>query len=195
MSKKYLKELVEFAQVEMPALNSDLQNASTLYALQATTQRLFNVCTHMLHHLIHAAYENGTPEPVVTPVAVPAPIVAPPVAQVRAANPSGLPSLPPPTIITQPSASPSAIPGMPDVNIQPGVANVIITAQGTKVISPSGVTTTVGPGEHVGLEASMSTPPMPFSEPGVQTIVLPPGGGMTPETIAALSPFTGKPVE
>ena len=84
---------------------------------------------------------------------------------------------------------------MPDVNVQPGVTNVIITAQGTKVITPSGTTSVVPPGEHVGLEATLGTPPQPFVEPGVATVILPPGGGLSPEVAAALAGRSGQAPE
>lgn len=193
MSQKYLKELIEFAQREMPSLQSDLQNASTQYSLQAATQRLFNVTTFMLHNLIHAACEPvaGSPAPAPAPAPVVAPVIAP-VAVAAPVTPSGLPSLPRPGVITQPSPAVSSSPDMPDVPIEPGVANVIITSHGTKVISPSGVTTTVPPGEHVGLDATSSAPPIPYSAPGEQTVVLPPGGGLTPDVLAALhTPVAG----
>jgi hypothetical protein len=190
MSQMYLRELVAFAQKEIPDLSSDLQNASTLYALQATTQRLFNLTTYMLHHIIHAAYESGSGP--VAPPAPPAPVVAPsPPAPVFAST-SGMPQLPPPTTITQPVPGPSVIPGMPEVSIQPGVTNVVITAQGTQVIAPSGATSRVAPGEAVGLEATMGRPPEPFVEPGVATVVLPPGGGMSPDVLAALASRSGQ---
>jgi hypothetical protein len=190
MSQKYLRELVEFAQQEMSLLNNDLQNASTHYALQAATQRLFNINTYMLHNLIHTAYEQGTapataPTPP-TPVAVaPTPVITTPT--------TGMPALPPPTAITQPQVSTQSATNIGDIPSTPGVANIIITAQGTKVISPSGVSTLVPQGEPVGLDATAGVPPTPLSEPGVETVVLPPGGGITPDLAAALAGLTNKP--
>ena len=188
MSQKYLRELVEFAQHEIPLLNNDLQNASTLYSLQAATQRLFNITTYLLHHAVYAAYEQGT-MPVTAPVVVPTPVAAP--APVAVTPTSGMPALPPPNLITQPLPSAQPATNLGDVPSTPGVANVIITAQGTRVIAPSGVSTMVPQGEPVGLEATVGAPPTPLSEPGVETIVLPPGGGVTPDLAEALAHLTG----
>jgi hypothetical protein len=185
MSQKYLRELVDYAQHEMPLLKDDLANASTTYALQAATQRLFNVTTHILHNLIHTAYELGT-----------IPIVAPPQAVAIAvptptAPPAGIPSLPSPNLISQPLPSPQPVNNIGDVPSTPGIANVIITAQGTKVIAPSGVSTMVPQGEPVGLDATVGAPPTPLSEPGVETVILPPGGAVTNDLAAALANLTG----
>jgi hypothetical protein len=194
MSKQYLRELVDFAQREIPLLNYDFQNASTHMTLQAATQRLFNVTTYMLHHLIHAAYEEGG-----TPAAAPAPAPAPVAPPVRVAppapvapSPAGFPRLPSPSPISQPAANATAVEGYPEATVQPGVTNVIITAQGTRVVAPSGAASVVPPGEHVSLEASLGIPPQPLDEPGVATVVLPPGGGMSPDVLAALSGRTGQ---
>lgn len=197
MSTKYLRELVDFAQKELPQLGYELQNASTVYALQAATQRLYNVTTYMLHHIVHAAYEQGgapaappappAPAPVAVPVP-PAPVFVAPSVQ------TGLPALPPPSLITQPiPGAQSTITTAGDVPSTPGVANVIITPQGTKVVAPSGVATMVPPGEPVGLDATVGAPPVPLSVPGEATIVLPPGGGISPDLAAALSNLTRPP--
>jgi hypothetical protein len=197
MATKYLRELVDFAQREVPLLKADLQNASTQYALQATCQRMFDILTYMLHHAIHAAYENGSaPAAAPAPAPAPPPPVAAPVQQAPAfTQPAGMPRLPPPSLISQPVAGAPSDPTMADIPFQPGVANVIITAQGTKVVSPTGATSMVPPGEHVGLEATLGTPPQPYVEPGVATVVLPPGGGMSPDVLAALSQRSGQAPE
>lgn len=197
MASMYLRELVDFAQREVPLLQSDLQNASTQYALQATCQRMFNIMTYMLHHAIHAAYEDGSvPAAPPAPAPAPPPPVAAPVPQAPVyTHPAGLPRLPAPSVITQPVAGQPHDPSMPDVPLQAGVTNVIITAQGTKVVSPTGATSMVPPGEHVGLEATQGIPPQPYAEPGVPTVVLPPGGGMSPDVLAALASRTGQAPE
>ena len=189
MSKMYLRELIEFAQKEVPLLGNDFQNASTQYSLQACCQRLFNLTTYMLHHIVHAACEGGsvaTEAP--APAAPPSPVVVP-----SQQPPTGMPRLPPPNTISQPIPGATSIPGIPDVPIQPGVTNVVITAQGTQVIAPSGQTSMVPPGEPVGIEATTGHAPTPFEEPGVATVVLPPGGGMSPEILAALGSRSGQP--
>lgn len=193
MSQKYLRELVDFAQKEIPLLNNDFQNASTLYALQAASQRLFNLTTYMLHHLIHAAYEGGSsPAAPPAPPAPPAPVVAPTPPAPAFVAPSGMPRLPSPSLISQPvPVAATNIPGSPELNIQPGVTNVVITQQGTKVVSADGAITMVAPGEPVGLDATTGRPAVPEAPPGVANVVLPPGGGFTPELAAALASRTG----
>jgi len=179
MNTKYLNELVRLAKEEMPFLQADLQNASTLYALQSTCQRLFNVTAYLLHHTILQALEpNGQP------VAQPAPAPAPVVIAKPAPTTNGL-GLPP--VITQPTFAASQLPGMPDVPIQAGVTNVVVTSQGTRVISPSGTTTTLPPGEAVDLAASTGTPLPPPAPPGVENIVIPQGGDLPPDVLAALA--------
>ena len=190
MSQKYLRELVEFAQKEVPLLEYSFQQASTHYALQEACQRQFKILTHMLHHIIYAAYENNI---TVAPVAAPPPVVVAPTPPPPVAPPaSGLPALPPPAFIPQPALAPQPASNLPDVPIQPGVANVIITREGTKVISPSGATAILPPGEHVSLEAASGVATLPDAPPGVEQVVLPPGGGMSPEVLAALSSRTGQ---
>jgi hypothetical protein len=205
MSKVYLRELVDFAQKEIPLLQNDLQNASTLYTLQSATQRLFNVTTYMLHHIVHAAYESGSAP--ATPVAPPAPPPAPPAPVLAPAQqapsqvapafavPAGMPRLPAPNAIPQPTPGSAANSDPNGPNVTPGVTNVIITPQGTQVVSPTGVTAVVPPGEHVGLDLTQAGPPQPFVEPGVATVILPPGGGFTPDVAAALDGRSGQAPE
>jgi hypothetical protein len=187
MSQKYLKELVQFAQAEIPLLKYDFQNASTHMTLQAATVRLFNLTTYMLHNLIHSAYENlevTTSGQSAQPIAPP----APPPRPVVAATPHGrMPNLPNPTMIEQPSPAPEQLPNMNEVSVQPGVTNVVITPHGTRVIAPSGATAVLPPGEAVGLDATTGRPEVPPAPPGVDNVVLPPGGAFTPELAAALS--------
>lgn len=98
-----------------------------------------------------------------------------------------MPPLPPPPSMV-PTFHPSAsLPGMPDVTLQPGAANVIITPQGTRTVSPTGTTAMLPPGVPVGPDVLYGRPEPPPAPPGVANIVLPPGGGMTNETLAALT--------
>jgi len=189
MSQKYLRELIDFAQREIPTLQYDFQQASTLYSLQSACQRQFNILTHMLHHIIYAAYENGVaPTAPPTPVAqVLAPVVAPP-PPAHITAPMIAPALPPPSAIPQPALSPAAdLAGTPNVDVQPGVTNVIITPHGTRVVAPTGAATVLPPGEHVDIAAATGIPVPPDAPPGVTQVVLPPGGSIGLETLAALS--------
>ena len=75
---------------------------------------------------------------------------------------------------------------MSEINVQPGVTNVVITPHGTRVIAPTGASTVLPAGEAVDLAASTGRPIVPPAPPGVDNIVLPPGGGLTPDVVAAL---------
>jgi hypothetical protein len=162
---------------------------------------MFNLTTYMLHHLIHAAYEDKS-----TPTALPtsqAPVVVTPLApspvatipnsnsysesaRVLLDRSQTLPNLPNPSMIEPPTITPSQMPSIAEVNTVPGITNVIITPQGTKVIAPSGAATILPAGEAVDLAASTGRPDLPPSPPGVENIVLPPGGTFTPELTTAL---------
>jgi len=193
MSQKYLRELVEFAQKTIPELEYSFRNASTHYALQDACQKQFNVISYMLHHIIYAAYENGVlPAAPVNPPAPPPMLVAAPPPPPAFATPIGAPALPPPAIISQPAlASPTSLDGAPVVDVQPGITNVIITPQGTRVVAPSGAATVLPPGEHVDLAAASGIPVLPDAPPGVAQVVLPPGGGISPDVLAALASRSG----
>ena len=81
------------------------------------------------------------------------------------------------------------MPGMMENLTPSNVAEVYVTNQGTKVIPPggSGPTVVLPPGAAVDLTATTGRPVPPPAPPGVSQVVLPPGGGMTPEVAAALA--------
>jgi hypothetical protein len=199
-SSKYLGELIRIARDVMPSLQYDLQNASTTFSLQAACQKMFDTLGFVLHHCIQEAAANmqaapvaAQPVPQPTPIVRPAPIV-PVAAPLQRSFPApqhladAIASLPPPPALSQPLTAPPAVTGMPDVQAQPGVASVFITSQGTQVIAPGGAKTVLPPGAAVDLAASAGLPPeLPPAPPGVEQIVLPPGGGMSPELAAALA--------
>jgi hypothetical protein len=179
---KHLPILVQMAQVDIPTLESDVQNASNNpYLLKSICEKLIQIVGYLLHDRILDAHETARPVP--APPSTPrAPAVAP--APVLSAIPR-LPVLPG---TPQPSraAAPLNLPG--DLPIQPGVVNAFITEAGTTVVAPTGVRTVLPPGAPVPLEASAGLPPeLPEAPEGVAQFVLPPGGGMTPEIAAAIS--------
>jgi hypothetical protein len=187
-------------------LQYDLQNASTLYTLQAACQRMHNIMTYLVHHAILSAYAQGAP--VYTPPPAPAPVPPPQPQQAypfgpipgqypAAHAPGGIPAnlmrgmnLPP---INQPVAEPSS-----------QVTEVMVTPQGTKVIVPGGTTAVLPPGVHVDT-AQFIPPPQRVAQPaGIPSfppqtpgqpveVVLPQGGGMTPEMAAALEAARSAP--
>lgn len=210
MSSKYFPELVRIARDVMPSLQYDLQNASTTFSLQSACQRIFETLAVVLHHCILDAAETAqasapppapeTPKIQVQARPAPQPVVpvaprfpTPQHAAISRSILSDVAALPPPATVAMPSsvAPPSVSPDMP---VQAGVASVFITAQGTQAFSPSGVKTVLPPGEAVDLSAtSGAAPELPYAPPGVEQIILPPGGGMSPELAAALASRTGEP--
>lgn len=180
---QYLPNLVQFAR-ELPQLQHDMQNASTQNTLWSVTQKLFNILSYMLHHAIIDAYSNmpaGNPEPAAVPAASPAPspIAPAPVIPIGA--------LPFPPTITQPGLAPTQVPGMPDI-APSGVTEVIVTAQGTKVIPAGGAGPAIVLPPNVAVDAShLGKPEPPAAPPGVAQVILPEGGVLPPDVAAALA--------
>jgi len=200
---KYLRDLVDIARREIPALEYDIQNASTPLALRPSVEKMFSILRTMLYQLIELAYSPSSqptapataaaspiaPAPAPKPIAPAVPVSRPVAQPARPATSSDalLSSLPP-----LPSSSPSVpqghptIPGAPEP--QAGVTNVTITPQGTHVVAPTGARSQLPPGVPVDLTASTGAPPeLPEAEPGVTQVILPPGGGMSPEVAQALA--------
>ena len=169
MSTQYVNDLVKFAREELPALHHDMLNASTQYTLWSATQRLFNIVSVLLHHAILEAYEKLPP---------------------------GV-TIPPPPMITQPEPAPAQMPGIPGVpDIAPaGVAQVVITPTGTRVIPAGGTGPSVvlPPGSAVDLATMTGKPDLPPAAPGVAQVVLPPGGAMPTEVAAAIASHPAPP--
>lgn len=200
MASPYLQKLIHIARHDVPSLQYDLQNAGTHYALQAAAQKLFEIVSYMLHHAIQdAVAQNPQAVPArrapsavaaTTPIR-PAPVVAP--APAPSPTATDLLDLPPPPDMSQPSpGSPPSVSMTEAPPIQPGVANVFVTTQGTRVVAPDGSRALVPPGAPVSAELTSGQPPTPPEAPdGVQSVVLPPGGGMSPEVAAAIAGRTG----
>jgi hypothetical protein len=193
---QYLATLVKIAQEDMPSLQYDIQNASTQFTLLAGVQRLFNVVAYLLHHTIEDAYANmGAPIVATRPTAAPqAPAPqAPQAPQAPIPAASHVPvmyagMLPRPQLIAQPNPIATPTPGMPSM-APSGVANVMITPQGTQVIPPAGAGPAINlpPGSSVDLAAMTGRPELPPAAPGVTQIVLPPGGALSPGVAAAIA--------
>ncbi len=199
MPSPYLNELIRIAREDMKGLQYDLQNASHPLALRPVCERLFEIVGLMLHHVIIESVDSIKPPSLATAAAAPPPPPpAPkpiPVAIARPVRPPVAPNpavdalgLPPPPSMTQAAEAQPAVSGMPSAQAQPGVANVYITTQRTEVVAATGAKTVLPAGAPVDLAASAGlAPELPPAEPGVDQVVLPPGGGMTPELAAALS--------
>ena len=191
MASPHLKELIRIAREDMVGIQYDLQNASHPLALRPVCERMFEIMGLLLHHVVIESVENTMQNlPMPTPPApAPAPVI--PVVVPRPARPAtaiDVLGLPPPPSMTQPAPAVSAVPGMPSAQAQPGVTNVFLTTQGTQVVAPSGAKTMLPAGSAIDLAASAGTPPeLPPAPPGVAQVVLPPGGGITPEIEAALA--------
>ena len=176
MSTQYVNDLVRFAREELPALHHDMQNASTQYTLWSATQRLFNIVAVMLHHTILEAYEKLPPGTAISTSPI---------------------TIPPPPMITQPELAPTQMPGLPGLpDIAPtGVAQVVITPSGTRVIPAGGAGPSVvlPPGSAVDLASMTGKPELPTAAPGVAQVVLPAGGTMPAEVAAAISNYPAPP--
>jgi len=194
---KYLPELLKIAKTNLPNLQYTVQNASTTLALREAVEQLFHITWTLLAHCIE---ENASqlrnprgpiaPAPTAAPIApAPAtPVVAPRVVPADAVD-AILSSLPPPPHLAPPAPAPVGVaPGLPNPDIQPGVTNVVITSQGTQVIAPTGARAILPVGAPVDLATSSGAPPeLPPAPPGTEQVILPPGGGMSPELAAALA--------
>ena len=51
-NNRYLNTLIQIAKTEIPQLNYDISNASTLFTQQKCLERLTTVVTYLLHHAI-----------------------------------------------------------------------------------------------------------------------------------------------
>lgn len=187
---KHLPRLIKMVNEEVPSLKYDITNASGPYQLREICEKLLVMVDYLLHHIIEDA--GGAPRAAVpAPRPVPPPPPPPPPLLPMPAPPPGMARLRPPIDVAQPApasrpAMDSSLPS--DVPVQPGITNAFITPQGTTVVAPTGARSTLPPGMAVPIEISAGLPPEPPPAPdGVAQIVLPPGGGMTPELEAALA--------
>jgi hypothetical protein len=182
---KHLPKLIQLSK-ELPTLMYDAENATGPYQLREVCQKLVSIVGYLLQDVILDAYAGTSSA---APSAVPPP-VSRRIAPATATPMVGFPPMPNLPDISRPlphASSPlSSVAG--DVPIQRGVTNVIITEGGTTVFSPGGNRSVLPPGEAVSLEVSADLPPeLPEAPEGVANVVLPPGGGMSPDVLAALA--------
>jgi hypothetical protein len=181
-----LPSIIEIAQVHLPQLEHDIDNASTLFTLQAAVKQLHQFTVYVTHHLVllaQAELEASMPRPQ-APAPPPQP-QRPIVAPMR---------VPPPASAIATLALPKLAGPNPMAAAAPAqgqgqrIMEVSITPQGTNVTLPGGAAVTLPPGTPVaGLEEA-SRPILT----GPNDVVLPPGGsGLTPETAAALAAAGG----
>jgi hypothetical protein len=207
MNNKYLPTLIKMAREDLPALQFDLQNASTHFALQAATQKMFEVLGLVLHHTILESIANNqapnsapdASSTTATPNQPSQPVRSVPARILPRSTPSSLPQriipqsafdLPPPPTMSAPVVNPALTPSSSLADApaaQPGVLNVTITTQGTRVTTPAGTQAVLAPGEPVTSDVVSDTPELPPPPEDGVNVVLPPGGGMSPEIEAALA--------
>ena len=189
---KHLPELIRIAKQDMPSMRHDVGNAVNPLAQRPVIQKMFDILEILLHHTIHESVDRvmasqaASSAPVAVPVTAPVavPIVQRAPRQAQPIDPLGLPPL---SSTSQPPQAPP-LTAVPDAPIQPGMTNVFVTSQGTKVISPTGAQTILPPGEAVTQELTSGVPELPPPPEGGVNIVLPPGGaGLSPELSAALA--------
>jgi hypothetical protein len=210
MSSKYLPNLIQIAQEELPQLQYTLDNASTVLALQDAVKRQHNIITYLIHHAILSSPEiqsrvAAPARPVQQHVAPQQPVyqippgyrlvrddqpMMPPAVGVAPATTHyphtgqmipATPPIPHGTVGELPII-PLAAPGAP-APVGGNVADVTITRHGTRVVAPGGQAMTLPPGVPVDATGG-STP---------DGIILPPGGAMTEEMEAALAAARSAP--
>jgi hypothetical protein len=171
-----LGELIRIYREDLPSLQYDVGNASTLHTLWPVTKRIFNVVITVLHYIISEELKKEGID-VASPATSPSPVV-----------------LSPPPVLSMPGLSPAAIPGMPNMP-QSDVTEVYIAANGTRVVPPAGAgpAVTLPPGAAVDLAAMTGKPELPPAPPGVAQVVLPPGGALSAEVADALANRSGTP--
>jgi hypothetical protein len=160
---RHRPRLLHIAQNEFPSILYDLQQGTATIPLQQACLKLAKVVQVLLYDHLHdqegearAAHSLAANPPAPAPVA-PAPAAAPsaPVItpQQSPASSSGLPPLD-----TDPQSIASAanvvqIPGLPPVEIDPSVTNVVVTPQGSRVIAGPGAPGAEPPKDPSGLPA------------------------------------------
>lgn len=177
---QYREKLIKYAQDIHGSLKFDFQNASTHFSLQTACQKLLEITEILLHEVVLMQPESqaGDPRPA-APAPKPRPVARPVAVSAPAPRPVAPSVLPTPSPISQPSVAP-AIQDMPDASVQPGVANVFLTPQGTKVVAPDGQTASLAPGDPVDIALLTGEPELPPPPEGGVNVVLPPGGGALP---------------
>jgi hypothetical protein len=212
MPSPHLNELIRFAREEMPLLAHDMENASTIFALQACCKRLHTVTNYLLHHIVMsdpsvvaaaAAATAATAAQRAQTLPPPPPgfryarsaegqLFFVPTSPAPAAMPAQTVGHPPATehfpsqgpAVTY-SPPPGGLPPLaaPIVPPPPNVAEVFVTPQATRVKLPGSTeAVTVPPGETVDV-AGMMQPTVGHGA----AVMLPEGGAMTPEVMAALA--------
>lgn len=183
MSSKspYVTSLIHIVNVEMPELDYNIGNASTIFTQQSCLKQMHNILMYMLHHQIIDA--GASPDPVPTPAQQRAALMQRAVPELR--SQAQLPRFP-----TTGNQQPSPEPG------PSAVTEVVITQNGTKVIPPggNGPTMNLPPGANVDAtfgqvnqrRTNVPLPPPPYvNESGLVEVVVNPE--ISPETAAALA--------
>jgi hypothetical protein len=191
MATQYYDALIKtlLSEGEVSQLQYDIHNAPP--AMREISTKLFNVTTTLLYHCV-ALTEELMRLNVLQRVQPP----APPSTRAQAPQATQLTSFPaPPTLSLPRLAPPSAAAGAAPGDLTPcDVAQVVITAQGTKVIPPAGTRTApvfVPPNTPVDLAQIQNASLPPPAPEGVNQVVLPRGGELSPEVQAALNSRQG----
>jgi hypothetical protein len=138
--------LLTTIKTEIPSLEYDLQNGSTHYGLQLCTQRMFRLLKVVLAEVVSLGGDSPSSESS-------AGRKIPPEAQTLVRRLVEPPPPPPPPA--------SVGPILADLPTAPaGVANVVITPNGTQVLSPGGRVTRLDPGAPVEISAVADDDPL-----------------------------------
>lgn len=173
-----IQTLLTLAKKELPLLEHDLLNASTIYALQDTVKRLHVIVAHLLMHALDErlrdiqALGDGTD---LQPAPQPAPAARPAPAPRQIQQPRQVQTLPapPPSALAVPIIPGLSEPQQPEPSGQ-RVMEVTLAPGGTKVSIPGAGTVTLPPGVPIPREVIEGE------------VDLPPGGELAPDAASAI---------
>ena len=195
-----LSLLIHYAQHEMATLKYNAENASTIFTCQDVVKKMVHLIEVMLQHIIIETpnLQQRIAQPPPRPVSPPAPVYQQQPVYAQQA-PVGyqppaqhFPGLQPQVQMAPPAFHPGYAGGLNNfgpTGAPSNVTEVMITPTETRVIPPAGQPIVVPPGYPVDAVAYGTAQVAPVSAPVAieGEIILPKGGGMTPEVMAAIN--------
>jgi hypothetical protein len=185
----------------MAELKYDAENGSTIFTSQAVVKKIVHLLEVLLQHVIIETpnLQQRIAQPPPRPVAPPAPVYQQPVYAQPMQAPVGYPApvqhfpgLQPQVQVAPPAFHPGYAGGLNNFGpsgAPSNVTEVMITPTETRVIPPAGQPIVVPPGypvDTVAFGTAQVAPTVPG--PAIEgEIILPKGGGMTAEVIAAIN--------
>lgn len=180
MSSPFVNNLIQFAYTDLPSLEFDLQNAQSIYTLNAAVSKMFNMVSYLIHHaLVDAGVHPNFPQapahhpqhsaPVYQHTVAPQPAQAPVVQRAPVFAGPPYPAVPGMPMVQQqqPQARVAAMPmpggggpAAPGNTDNSRTTEVFVTQGGTRIIPPGARTAVDLPaGSHVDLTQFVPPPP------------------------------------